>query len=473
MSRACFVGADVLPRPNFFMADLLKHSASASASAVAAPQPQAPPNSKSGRVRWTICALLFFATTINYLDRQVLGLLAPTLEKEIGWSESQYASIVMAFTLAYGFGQMIAGALIDRFGTRRSFSVAIVAWSLAAIGHGFARSVAGFSVARFALGVGEAANFPAAIKTVAEWFPRQERALATGIFNSGSNVGALVAPLLVPFLALTYGWPSAFYVTGAVGFVWLVAWLIWYRKPSEHPRLSAAERAYIEAEPEADGAPDGAAQTQPALRWSALLKYRQTWALMGARALTDPVWGFYLFWLAKFLDTRYGISLAQLSLPLIVIYLVADFGSIGGGWLSSWLLARGYDANRARKTALLVCALCVVPVGYASTTTYLWVAVPLIAIAAAAHQGWSANLYTVVSDLFPKRAVASVVGLCGLASSLGATAFAFVTGQVLERTGGNYTPIFLWCGVAYLVGLALLHFLLPRYVGIMEKDAIA
>ena len=415
--------------------------------------PATAPAGKIGRFRWVICALLFFATTINYLDRQVLGLLAPVLEKEIGWSEIQYASIVMAFTIAYGAGQMLIGAQIDRFGVRRSYAASIVVWSLAAVSHAFARTVGGFSAARFALGIGEAANFPAAIKTIGEWFPPHERALATGIFNAGSNVGALAAPLAVPFLALNYGWPSAFWVTGAIGLIWLGFWLWLYRDPESHSRLGQAERQYIGANRE----------PQPArLPWSQLLRYRQTWSLMGVRLLTDPVWGFYLFWLAKFLDKQYGISLSQVSLPLIVIYLVADFGSVGGGWLSSALLQRGRDFNSARKTALLVCALLVVPVGYAATTTHLWVAVGLIALAAAAHQGWSANVYTLASDIYPKRAVASVVGLCGLASALGSTAFAFATGQILQRTGGNYTPIFVWCGGAYVVAWLLLQATLPR-----------
>jgi ACS family hexuronate transporter-like MFS transporter len=328
-----------------------------------------------------------------------------------------------------------------------------VFWSLAAIGHAWARSVTGFVVARFALGLGEAGNFPAAIKTVSEWFPRRERALATGIFNAGSNVGAILAPLTVPFIALNWGWEWAFVVLGAVGFLWVLAWWPIYRKPEEHPALSEPERAYILS--------DGK-EALERIPWLRLLGFRQTWAFALGKFLTDPVWWFYLYWTAKFLDKNYGIKLSQVSLPLITIYLVADFGSIGGGWFSGFLINRGWSVNAARKVAMLVCAVCVVPVTFAPLAGNLWVAVGLVSLAAAAHQGWSANIFTTASDMFPRRAIGSVVGIGGMAGAVGGILFSSGTGYLLERTGGNYLPIFCVCGGAYLFALAVLHVLAPR-----------
>ncbi len=408
---------------------------------------------KVGHFRWTICALLFFATTINYLDRQILGILAPTLQKEIGWNEVDYGNIVVAFQASYAIGLLIAGGVMDKIGTRLGYAVSISVWSLAAMGHALARTVGGFSAARFALGLGEAGNFPAAIKTVAEWFPKRDRALATGIFNAGSNVGAIAAPLMVPWLTLTYGWQAAFVVTGIIGFAWLVAWLLLYRRPEEHPRLSRAELAYIRSDP---------AEALTPIPWGSLFKHRQVWAFALGKLLTDPVWWFYLYWLGKFLDKNYGIKLSQISLPLIVIYLVADVGSVGGGWLSSALIRRGWSVNAGRKTAMLICALCVVPVGIASQTSHLWVAVGLISLAAAAHQGWSANLFTMVSDMYPRRAVGRVVGIGGMAGALGGMGFAALTGHVLQANGSNYLPVFLICGFAYLIALGLIQLLAPK-----------
>ncbi len=406
-----------------------------------------------GYYRWIICALLLFATTINYMDRQILGILAPLLQKEIGWSEVDYGNIVVAFQLAYALGLLVAGALIDRFGTRLGYAVALAIWSVAAMAHGLAHSVAGFATARFLLGLGEAGNFPAAIKTVAEWFPKRERALATGIFNSGTNFGAIVAPLTVPFIALNWGWQWAFVMVGAVGFLWLALWLPLYRRPEDHPRLSTAELAHIRSDP---------SESLEKIPWQRLLPHRQTWAFAIGKFLTDPVWWFYLYWTAKFLDKNYGISLAQVSLPLVVIYLVADVGSIGGGWLSGRLIKRGWSVNAGRKTAMLLCALCVVPVMFASQTKELWVAVTLVSVAAAAHQGWSANLFTLASDMFPRRAVGSVVGIGGMAGAVGGILFSSATGHILQWTGGNYLPIFAACSVAYLVGLLIIHGLVPR-----------
>ncbi len=307
-----------------------------------------------GRYRWVICALLFFATTINYIDRQVLGILATdeNFKSQIGWNEAEYGYVNTAFQAAYAIGLLVVGGLMDRFGTRKGFSFAIIFWSVAAMGHALARSAFGFGLARFALGLGEAGNFPAAIKTVAEWFPKRERALATGIFNSGSNVGAIVAPLVVPLIAVNYGWQWAFILTGALGFIWLAFWLVAYRRPEEHPKLSRAELAHIQSDP-----------MEPTTRiaWARLLPHRQTWAFALGKFLTDPVWWVYLFWLPKFLNTTYGLNITQIGLPLVVIYVVADVGSIGGGWLSSSLIKRGWSVNRARKSAMLLCALTTCP----------------------------------------------------------------------------------------------------------------
>jgi len=407
-----------------------------------------------GRYRWVICALLFFATTINYIDRQVLGILATddAFKRQIGWNEAEYGYVNTAFQAAYAVGLLVVGGLMDRFGTRKGFSVAIVFWSVAAMCHSFARSAFGFGAARFALGLGEAGNFPAAIKTVAEWFPKKERALATGIFNSGSNVGAIVAPLAVPFIAVTYGWQWAFIITGALGFIWLAFWLAVYRKPEEHPKLSRAELAHIQSDP-----------LEPTTRipWARLLPHRQTWAFAAGKFLTDPVWWVYLFWLPKFLNTTYGLNITQIGLPLVVIYVVADVGSIGGGWLSSSLIKRGWSVNRARKSAMLLCALAVVPIMFASQASNLWVAVGLISIAAAAHQGWSANLFTMVSDMFPRRAVGSVVGIGGMAGAVGGMLIATTVGLILQYTG-SYVPIFIIAGCAYLIALLVIHTLVPR-----------
>lgn len=429
--------------------------ASATAEAVAGiPEAASAPPPGFG-YRWTICALLFAATTINYIDRQILGILAPVLEDEVGWSESQYGYIVSSFSFAYGIGFLFMGRLLDRIGVRRGFSFAIVAWSLAAMAHAFARSAIGFGVARAALGLGESGNFPGAIKTVAEWFPKRERALATGIFNAGSNVGAIVAPLMVPWIALTWGWEWAFIVAGALGFVWLAVWLAVYRDPERHPSVSPAELAFIRSDP---------VESTEAVPWAGLLRYRQTWAFVLGKFMTDPVWWFYLFWLPKFLDTEYGITLSGLAAPLVVIYLVADVGSVGGGWLSSALIKRGWSVNRGRKVTMLIAALLIVPTMFAPAADSMWVAVAVVSVAAAAHQWWSANLFTTASDMFPRRAVASVVGFGGFAGAMGGVLFQLATGHILEATGSNYTIIFLMCGFAYVLALFVMHLLVPRMV---------
>jgi len=391
--------------------------------------------------RWTICALLFVVTTINYVDRQVLGILAPTLQRELHWSESQYGDVVSWFSLVYAFGFLIAGRWLDRVGVRRGFATAVVVWSLAAIGHAFARTTAAFSAARALLGLGESANFPGAIKTVAEWFPKEERALATGIFNAGTNTGAIVTPLLVPWIALTWGWRSAFIVTGSIGFLWLILWLALYRSP-----------------PASSTEADEAAERVP---WIRLLGVRQTWAIVAGKLLADPIWWFYLYWLPKFLDAKYGIKLAQVALPLIVVYLVADVGSIAGGWLSSGLIKRGWTVNRARKTAMLLMALVIVPTALAPRAGTLWTAVLIVSVAAAAHQGWSANVYTLASDMFPRSAVASISGIGGFAGAMGGVLFQRVTGRILDANGNDYTPIFLVCGLAYVTAWSIMQILAP------------
>ena len=411
----------------------------------------APPRAAGG-YRWVICALLFFATTINYVDRGILGVLAPDLQKAIGWTDTQYGDINAAFSFAYAIGFVLFGRFIDRVGTRVGYAVALVVWSLAAAGHAMARSAFGFGVARFLLGLGEAGNFPAAIKATAEWFPRRERALATGIFNAGSNVGAVVAPLVVPMLTLWAGWPAAFAVTGLLGLAWVALWLPLYERPERVRHVSAAELKWIASDP-----PEPTA----AVPWSSLLPHRQTWAVAAGKFLTDPVWWFYLFWSAKFLADRFGADLKRIGLPLVTIYLMADVGSVAGGWLSSWLLARGRSANAARKIALLACALCVVPVSLAPVVSSMWVAVLLIGLAAAAHQGFSANMYTLASDMFPRRAVGSVIGIAGTAGAVGGILMQAASGRIKDATG-SYQAMFVAAGSVYLLSVLVIHALAPR-----------
>ncbi len=405
-----------------------------------------------GRYRWRICALLFAATTLNYIDRNILGVLAPDLTQRFGWSELEYSYIVTAFQAAYAIGLVGAGALIDRVGTRIGYAVAICVWSVAAMSHALVGSLLGFGIARFFLGLGEAGNFPAAIKTVAEWFPLRERAFATGLFNSGSNVGAILAPMAVPAIAVTWGWQAAFLFTGVLSATWLVTWLIVYRPPAQQPKLSREELSYIRSDPD---------EPTQRLPWAQLLRHRQAWAFVAAKFLTDPIWWFFLFWLPKFLNQEYGLTLTALGPPLIAIYLLADVGSIGGGWIAGRFIKRGWSVNRARKGAMLLCALSVVPIVFAASVTNLWVAVALIGLATAGHQGWSANVFTLTSDMFPRYAVASVVGLGGLAGAVGGMLISTFIGFLLQATG-SYVPVFIMAGSAYLVAFAAVHFLAPR-----------
>lgn len=404
-----------------------------------------------GHYRWTICALLFFATTMNYVDRQILGLLAPTLEKSIGWNQIQYGYIVSAFQGAYAVGLLLMGRLMDWIGARAGYALSIGIWSLAAAAHALARTPLGFGTARFALGIGEAGNFPAAIKTVAEWFPKKERALATGIFNSGTNLGATLTPLIVPWVVGRFGWQFAFLSTGVLSAVPIFVWLRTYRKPREHPRLSRGELQYIESGP-----------SEPTIKipWLRLLPHRQTWAFLIGKFLTDPIWWFFLFWLPKFLNTKYGLSLTTMGLPLVIIYNAASVGSILGGWLPAKLLKSGWTVNRARKSAMLLCALAVVPIIMAAKAHNLWAAVGLISLAVAAHQGWSANIFTLASDMFPQRAVASVVGIGGFGGALGGMFIATFAGWVLQ-VSGSYVPMFIIAGSAYAIALLIIHLLAP------------
>jgi ACS family hexuronate transporter-like MFS transporter len=424
-----------------------------------------------GRFRWTICGLLFLAATINYVDRQVIGILKPTLQAEFGWTEIDYGDIVFAFQLAYAIGFLFAGRIMDRLGTKKGFSLALIIWSLAAMataeatrfgptaavvlggfGLSYSSSVAGFLFVRFLLGLGESGNFPAAIKTVAEWFPRRERAFATGLFNAGTNIGAVITPMAVPIITARLGWYWAFIITGLLGFGWLVLWWALYDRPERHPRVDAAELAYIRSDP-----PESAVRVP----WASLIGYRQTWAFAVAKFMTDPIWWLYLFWMPDFFSRTYGLSLLELGPPLIIIYLLADVGSVGGGWLSSTLIRRGWSVNAARKTAMFVCAVAVVPIVFATRVQSMWGAVALLSLATAAHQGWSANAFTLASDMFPRQAVGSVVGLGGFAGAVGGMLIAKLTGYLLQVTG-TYVTVFMLAAVAYLSALALVHILAPK-----------
>jgi ACS family hexuronate transporter-like MFS transporter len=413
-----------------------------------------PVATRVGRVRWVICALLFFGTTINYVDRQVLGILAPDLQHEIGWSELDYARIVIAFQVAYAVMMLAWGRILDKIGIKLGFTLAVVWWSLSAMGTALARSAVQFGMARFLLGVGEAANFPASIKTVAEWFPKSERAFATGIFNSGTNIGAVVAPIMVPLLAAKWGWQAAFIGTGALGFAWLVAWWTMYSGPAAHPRLTTAERQYIE-----DGIEEPVTSKVPV---GEVLGKRQLWAFASGKLLTDPIWWFYLFWLPKFLAQEHGIRGTALIPYLTSVYIIADFGSVIGGYVSSKLIKRGWTVNAARKTTMGMFAAVIPFVIIASQTRSPWLAVGLIGMATACHQAWSANLFTLSSDMFPRRAVGTVVGIGGFAGGIGGILVAEFAGRVLQRDPSFYLPMFVVAGVIYLVALGVIHLLAPR-----------
>jgi ACS family hexuronate transporter-like MFS transporter len=420
-----------------------------------------PAGTSVSRYRWVVCALLFFATTINYIDRQILSLLKPILDEQMGWTNEQFGLINSAFQGAYGFGLLVFGWFIDRYGTKIGYAVSIAAWSVAALGHALVGSVGGFMGARIALGLGEGGNFPSAIKAVALWFPKRERALATSIFNSGTNVGAIIAPAIVPWIAFTWGWQAAFIAAGIAGFLWLFFWIPFYDLPEKIARVSAGERALIKSDSDE-------VETHEKVRWLQLLRYRQTWSFIVAKFLTDPVWWFFLIWLPDYFKVTRGLDIKQSWIHLVTIYVIVTVLSIIGGWVTGHLAKTGWTVTRARKTGMFIFALLVVPI-YLATAVGDWTAVMLIGLAGAAHQAWSANLFTTVSDMFPKRAVASVIGIGGMAGALGGMLFPFLTGRLLDAfkasgdiTGG-YAILFAICAFMYLVTFAVHHLLAPRF----------
>jgi ACS family hexuronate transporter-like MFS transporter len=412
-----------------------------------------PAGNRMTRIRWVVVALLFFATVINYVDRSVLGILKPVLENELGWDQVDYGWIVTAFQVTYAAGYVLGGRLFDRIGVRLGYLLAVTVWSIAEVSHAFVRSVTGFSLARAGLGIAEGGNFPAAIKTVTEWFPKQQRAFATGLFNAGSNVGAVLCPLVVPWLARLWGWQSAFLATGGLGFLWVAVWLAIYRAPDRHPLVSPDELAYIRSDP-----PDPPVK----IPWSGLLRHRQTWVFMVGMVMSSPIWWFYIYWIPDFLNKQHHLQLTQSSGPLVAIFLVADGGGIAGGWLSSTLIGRGWSVNASRKVTLLICGLCVLPVFFTPLVRSLWVSVALVALAASAHCGFAANLFTLVSDTVPQQVVSSVVGIGGMAGSIGGIVFAQAVSRILQATGNNYMIPFAIASMSYLVALAIMHLLLPR-----------
>lgn len=424
-----------------------------------------------GKYRWTICALVFFATTINYLDRAVISLLKSDLEKEFSWTESDYSNIVIAFQLAYAIGLLFAGRLIDKIGTKPGYAVSIFAWSIAAVCHAFVNSTFGFGVARAFLGITEAGNFPSAIKTVAEWFPKKERAFATGIFNSGANIGAIIAPLTVPLIAQQMGWWWAFILTGAIGFVWLIAWFAFYEIPSRQKRLSKEEFDYIHSdEDEVQVADEKIVAGEKAISWQQLLGYKPTWAFILGKFLTDPVWWFYLFWLPAFLKAQYGLEGTAVSFPIALVYTMSTFGSVIGGWLPIYFIKRAQTVFRARKTSMFIYALFSLPVVFAQLlgSLNMWLAVFIIGIAASGHQAWSANIYTTVSDAFSKKVVGTVIGMGGMAGALGGLLIAKLAGLLFDhyKAAGNietgYYIMFIICGIAYVTAWIVMHTLVPK-----------
>ena len=458
-----------------------------------------------GRYRWRICALLFFATTLNYMDRQALALLKPTLQSPvhgIGLTELQYAGIISTFSAAYAIGLLIAGSFIDRVGTKIGYAVAVTVWALAAMAHSIvplagvagplhnaphgiatvlkhvplignagwldnfgklSGAVIGFGIVRFVLGLGEAGNFPAAIKATAEWFPKKERALATGIFNSGTNIGATLAPLAIAFILYHLKWNWAFLATSGFALIWLMLWLRMYKSPHLDPYVTQSELVYISSDPP---------EPTTKVPWKRLLPLRQTWAFLLGKAFTDPVWWFYLYWLPGFLNARFGLTVAGMAMPLLVIYNVCTVGSVFGGWLPARFVSMGWTINRARKTAMLIYALAVVPILFVERVHSLWGVIALVSLVTAAHQAWSANLFTLVSDMFPRRTVASVVGIGACGGSISMMFFGAIVGLILQMTHGNYLPVFLISGMAYLLAIAVIQVLAPRLAMVQIGDEV-
>jgi ACS family hexuronate transporter-like MFS transporter len=412
-----------------------------------------PPLFAVGYRRWIICGLLFSATAINYIDRQIIGVLKPTLQSEYGWTETDYGMIVFWFQTAYAIGYLGFGSLVDRVGAKLGYTLAVVIWTIAHMAHAAAGSITGFILARFALGLGESGNFPSGLKAVAEWFPKRERAFATGLFNAGSNVGAIITPLIVPAITLAWGWRAAFIITGLFTVVWLVAWLWVYKKPRETASISESELAYIESDP-----PDA----KVTIAWRQLIWTREAMAFAIAKFLTDPIWWMFLFWLPDFFAKRYGLDLKTFGPPLVAVYILSDVGSIAGGWLSSRMIAGGASLNRARKMAMTICACLVLPIMGAMYADNLWLAVAIVGLATAAHQGLSANIYTLPSDLFPRSAVGTIIGFGGTIGAVGGMAMSRYAGWVLDEIG-SYTPIFVVAGSVYLLAVLIVHLLVPTY----------
>jgi len=420
---------------------------------------------KTGKYRWTVCALIFFATTINYLDRQVIGILKPLLESDLNIGEVEYGNIVTIFQLFYGVSMLLAGRLIDKFGTKIGYGISVLFWSIAAMGHALAKGAIGFGFWRALLGIGESGNFPSAIKTIAEWFPKRERALATGIFNSGTNVGAIVAPLAVPAIVIAWGWQAAFIITGSIGFIWIILWFIFYELPEKQRKLSASELEFIKSDL------DEKNESDKPIPWVKLLKYRQTWLFFIGKAMTDPIWWFYLFWIPGWLSTvrGAGLDIKSFGLPLVVIYSSTTVGSIGGGWLSSFMITKGMSPFNARKYTMLIFALLVIPVFFAqSEGVGTWGAVALISLAASSHQAWSANIFTTVSDAFPKRAISSVTGIGGMAGAIGGAFVSVFAGHILDffKKAGHiesgYTIMFTIAACAYILAWVIMTVFAPK-----------
>ncbi|MCY0970425.1 MFS transporter [Chryseobacterium wangxinyae] len=411
---------------------------------------------KNHNIRWFMLSLVFLATTINYLDRQVMGLLKPVLEKEFDWDEKDYSYIVMAFTTTYAIGYLAMGRFIDRVGTKIGYAVSLIVWSLASIGHGFVKSTVGFLIARSTLGISEAGNFPAAIKSVAEWFPKKERALATGIFNSGATVGAILAPLLVPIILAQYGWRETFVWIGALGLLWIVLWWRFYSIPEKTKKLSKEELQYIKSDQ------DGKTQEQSKVPLSEILKYKVTWSFAIGKILTDPIWYFFMFWLPAYFSDVFKMDMTKPSIPLIIIYSGTTIGSIGGGYLSSFLIKKGWAIGRARSLTMLLFALMVVPVMFSKYVDNMWLITIIIAFATAAHQGWGANLMTTVGDKLPNNYVSSVIGFGGMLGSAAGIIFPLFIGIVLDtfkksgNINGGYNIIFFIAGVSYVAAWGII-----------------
>ena len=426
--------------------------------------------SKNGNIRWVICALVFFATTINYLDRAVISLLKSTLSKELHWNDGDYANIEIAFKISYAIGLLFAGRIIDKIGTKKGYGLASLYWSIAAILHGFVTNVLGFIFVRSALGFTESGNFPAAIKTIAEWFPKKERALATGIFNSGANIGAILAPLSVPFIAIHFGWQWAFFITGFLGIIWVIIWYKMYYPPTKHPQLSKQEYDFILMDIDNKNIPPEST-TINKYTWKKLLTFKQTWAFTIGKFLTDAIWWFYIFWLPDFLESQYHIAGTQIAIPLAAVYTISIIGSVGGGYLPLKLIENGWTVFNARKTSMLIYALCVIPILFAqyAGSIHILYAIIIIGFAAAAHQAWSANIFTTVSDMFPKATIATVTGIGSTFGALGGIFLSlfvqkklFVYYRSINQIETAYYIMFAWCALAYILAWLIMHVLVPK-----------